>query len=362
MRFQSRTFQTLALIAVIALAGCGGGGDGGPPPAPPASAEWVGHWSHVAIDASGLDHSQVKPGEDRIFGHQLGPGRASRAMAIVHVAIFEAVNAITGRYESYTGLPPAPAGTSMRAAIAQAAHDSLLAMYPSHVANCTKSLEDELALVEDSEEQKQAGIDIGRRAALSILEMRADDGSDHPEPRIGVDYFPEPGPGIWQQDPISKHPLALGGRWSEVRPFVMESASQFRLPPPPALDSAEYAAAFEEVTRLGGDGITTPTERTPDETSAGIYWAYDGLPSLCAPPRLYNQIAVQLAEEQGLDIVETARLLALMNVAMADSGIAAWETKYYYKFARPITAIRAAADDGNPETAGDTSFVPLGSR
>lgn len=362
MRARSKFLLSPALVALLAAAGCGGGGSGGggPAPVPPASAEWIAHWNHVSIDTSGLDHAPVRDGEDRVFGHQLGPGRASRAMAIVHVAVFEAVNAIAGRYESYTGLPQAAADTSMKAAIAQAAHDSLVALYPSHAALFAAQLADDLSNVEDGEEQKAAGIDLGRRAAQSILELRANDGSDHPEPRVNVDYIPEDGALVWRQDPISKHPLALGARWMEVRPFVIASADQFRIPPPPAPESAEYAAAFAELIHLGGDGDTTPTERTADETSAGIYWAYDGLPSLCAPPRLYNQIALQLGQEQGLDLVDLSRLLALVNVAMADAGIAAWESKYYYKTARPITAIRLADDDGNPETVADPSYTPLG--
>lgn len=362
MRSGSRSILTTALVGLLAFAGCGGGGgaDGGLPPVPPASAEWIAHWNHISIDTSGLDHAPVAAGEDRVYGHQIGPGRASRAMAIVHVAVFEAVNAITGRYVSYTGLPQAPADTSMKAAIGQAAHDALVALYPSHAASFAAQLAEDLANVEDPEAQKQAGIDLGRRAALSILELRSDDGSDHEEPRFGIDYFPEDRPGVWQQDPISGDPRALGARWAEVRPFVLTSADQFRLPPPPALESPEYAAAYAEVVRLGGDGISTPTERTADETAAGIFWAYDGLPSLCAPPRLYNQIALQLAEEQGLDLVDMARLLALVNVAMADAGIASWESKYFYQVARPVTAVRDGDDDGNAETVGDADFTPLG--
>ena len=349
------------LIGLVALAGCGGGGGGGgTPPAPPASVEWVKHWNHVAIDASGLDHTPLKAGEDRVFGHQLGPGRSSRAIAIVQIAVFEALNAISGRYESYTGLPPAAADTSIKAAIAQAAHDTLVELFPSQASSFDAQLADDLAKVEDGDAQKASGVDLGQRAERSILELRANDGSDHPEPRVGVDYFPEDKPGEWSPDPISKGQVALGARWGQVRPFVLASGDQFRIPPPPALDSAEYATAYEELIRLGGDGITTPTERTDDETSIGIYWAYDGTPSLCAPPRLYNQIVDQLAEEQNLDIVDMARLLALVNVAMADAGIAAWESKYYYKFWRPVTAIRAGDDDGNAETVGDASYSPLG--
>ena len=119
------------------------------------------------------------------------------------------------------------------------------------------------------------------------------------------------------------------------------------------MDSAEYAAAFDEVKRLGGDGVTTPTERTAEQTQIGIFWAYDGTPSLCAPPRLYNQIAMTIADQMGTDVVELARLLALVNVAMADAGIAIWESKYYYQFWRPVTGIREADAGTGPTGAGD---------
>jgi hypothetical protein len=241
-------------------------------------------------------------GETRVFGHHLGPGRASRAMAIVHIAVFDAINAIVGGHQSYTGIAAAPRDASVKAAIGQAARDTLVALYPSMASAFDDKLTAFMEAVEDGPSE-EAGLDAGRRAAAAILELRADDGSDHLEPLVGEGYVPEDGPGFWRQDPISELPVALGAHWSVVRPFVLESASQFRLPPPPALGSAEYAAAFEEVKRLGGDGVTTPTERTDDQTLIGIYWAYDGTPSLCAPPRLYNQIAVQIAAEQGTDVV-----------------------------------------------------------
>jgi hypothetical protein len=114
--------------------------------------------------------------------------------------------------------------------------------------------------------------------------------------------------------------------------------------------------------------VTTPTERTPDQTHAGLFWAYDGLPSLCAPPRLYNQITVHIADQIGTDGIELARLLALVNVAMADAGMAIWESKYFYDFWRPITGIRESdpgtgptgAGDGNAATVGDPTWTPLG--
>ena len=333
----------------------------------PGTLGWVRHWNHLAIDASGLDHTPVAPGETRQYGEQLGPGRSARAMAIVHVAMFEAVNAITGRYESYTGLPDAEPGTSMRAAIAQAAHDTLCEMFPSQTPLIDRQLADDLDNIGPGQ-AKRRGVELGRRAAASIMAMRQNDGSDYDEPLLGVGFFPSDQPGFWRQDPVSLLPVALGAFWGQVTPFVLASGDQFRVPPPPALGSAEYARAFAEVKRVGGDGVTTPTERTAEQTTAGIYWAYDGTPSLCAPPRLYNQIAVQIAEQMHADTSELARLLALVNVAMADAGVAIWESKYHYQFWRPVTGIREAdagsgptgAGDGNPDTAGDASFTPLG--
>jgi membrane-associated phospholipid phosphatase len=136
------------------------------------------------------------------------------------------------------------------------------------------------------------------------------------------------------------------------------------------MTSPEYAAAFNEVKLLGGDGVVTPTIRTPAQTETGIYWAYDGTPSLCAPPRLYNQITMKIAKQKGTtnNPLELARLLALVNVSMADAGIAVWESKFFYQLWRPVTGIResdlatgpSGTGDGNPVTTGDPTFRPLG--
>ena len=333
----------------------------------PGARSWVHHWNSIAIDASGLDHTPVAPGEQRVFGENLGPGRSSRAMAIVHIAIFDAVNAIAGGFQSYTGLTPARDGTSMRAAIAQAAHDTLAALYPSQRVSFDDQLEEDIGRIPDRTARAR-GIALGQEAAAAILVQRTGDGSQRPEPRIGVDFFTGTEPGQWRQDPISQMPLALGAYWGQVIPFVLTSGAQFRVPPPPALGSAPYAVAYDEAKRVGGDGIVTPTERTGEQTDIGIYWAYDGTPTLCAPPRLYNQIAVHIADQRGSDLVALARLLALVNVAMADAGIAIWESKYHYDFWRPITGIRESdpgtgptgKGDGNDATLGDPSFTPLG--
>jgi len=134
------------------------------------------------------------------------------------------------------------------------------------------------------------------------------------------------------------------------------------------MNSALYTMAYQEAKRLGGDGIITPTARTPEQTLIGTYWAYDGTPSLCAPPRLYNQVVVQLAGQMGSNDVQLARLLALANTAMADAAIAVWDSKFYYNFWRPVTGIREAdpgtgptgMGDGNRFTLCDPTFTPLG--
>jgi hypothetical protein len=335
---------------------------------PGAGVDSVRDWNEIAINASGLDHTPVASGENRVFGEQLGPGRSSRAMAIVHIAIFDAVNSITGGYRSYTDLHSAPDDTSMKAAIAQAAHDTLVALFPSQRPRLDELLVEDLSQIRGGR-AKANGIHLGRRAAAKILALRVNDSSQHPEPRVGIDFITSNEPGKWRQDPISEIPLALGAHWGEVKPFVLKSADQFRVPPPPGLGSRRYAAAFEEVKRLGGcgndpadciGGSPTATHRTAEQTEIGIYWGYDGTPSLCAPPRLYNQIVVHIADQMGSNAVELARLLALVNVAMADAGTAIWESKYFYEYWRPVTGIREAAGDGNPATAGDETFMPLG--
>ena len=363
-----RAVPALLLVCFATLQACGGGGgSSGSGSGTEGSTALVHHWNGVAIDASGLDHTPVTAGEDRVFGEQLGPARASRAMAIVHIAIFEAVNAVDGSYQSYVGLGRAPQGTSMPAAIAQAAHDTLAALFPSQAPTFDDQLATDLAAIKDGQ-GKSDGIDLGEQAAAAILTMRADDGSNRAEPVLGTDFITSDEPGMWRQDPISKGPKALGAYWGEVAPFVMQSATQFRVPPPPAIDSPEYAAAFDEVKSYGGDGVLTPTVRTDEQTHIGLFWAYDGTPSLCAPPRLYNQIIVHIAEQEHLNAVRMARLLALANTAMADAGIAVWESKYFYQYWRPVTGIREAdagtgptgKGDGNAATVGDPTFTPLG--
>ncbi|PPD17523.1 MAG: hypothetical protein CTY24_14735, partial [Methylobacter sp.] len=326
-------------------------------------ANYLRNWNRIALDATGLDHSPVAPGDTRVFGEQLGPTRSSRAMGIIHVAMFDALNAIDNKFESYTGLEPVKKATSRRAAIAQAAYETLVALFPSQKATFDQQLWLDLDQLPNNK-QKARGIELGKKAAAAILALRANDGSEVSEQRLiteGGTFVPNPNPGFWRQDPISRVPVALGVAWGSVKPFVMTSGSQFRLPPPPALNSPEYTAAYNEVKQLGGDGTTTPTIRTQDQTEAGIYWAYDGVPSLCAPPRLYNQIAIKIANiKHTNNALKLARLLALVNLSMADAGIASWDSKWFYQYWRPVGGIREGDTDNNPNTVQDATYSPLG--
>lgn len=316
-------------------------------------------WHEVAMECTGIDHTPVPAGDPRIFGEQLGPGRASRAMAIVHIAMFDAMNALERRFRGYTDFdaPRRLSMASMESAVTQAAHDTLVALFPSQRADLDEALEQDLSVMRDVSARAR-GVELGQRAAAAILALREGDGSAHPEPRIGVDYIPSTEPGKWRPDPVSQIPIALGAKWATVKPFVMRSATQFRVPAFPAFDSAAFAAAFDEVKRLGGDGATTPTSRSEEQTQIGIYWAYDGVPALCAPPRLYNQITMRIATQQRTGVLDLARLLAYINIAMADAGIGIWDSKYFHNVARPVTAIREAASNGR--LIGDPKFMPLG--
>src|SRR2546425_585052 len=171
--------------------------------APKKGLDSVHRWNQIAINATGLDHTPVSPGETRVFGEQLGPGRSSRAMAIVHIAMFDAINAITGNCRTYSGIHPDP-GASMDCAIVQAAHDTLSALFPSQASKFDTLLNTDLSSIPPGQGNTKAkGIALGRIAANAILSLRANDGSQIPEPHYGIDFIPSLLPGMWRQDPIS---------------------------------------------------------------------------------------------------------------------------------------------------------------
>jgi hypothetical protein len=326
-------------------------------------------WNNATVKAVQFDYVPPAPGENRAYLEQPGPTYGSRAMAIVQLAVFDAINSIAGRYPSYAGVPRAPGDSSPDAAVAQAAHDTLVALWPAQKARFDGWLASDLGGI-PAGRAKWNGIAVGRQAAAAILALRADDNSAHTNRTVGVDYFPSNEPGKWRPDPVSMSTAAVGVTWGQVRPFGVPSVDKFGVPPVPSLTSDEYTRAFNQVKRLGGDGRITPTVRTPEQTWIGMFWSYDGSPWVGTPPCMYNQILQRIAAGRTRDPVELARLFALANVAMADAGIAAWKDKWRYDFWRPTTGIREAdpgsgptgKGDGNPDTHGDPHWTPLGAQ
>src|SRR3984893_10786519 len=319
-----------------------------PPRIPASTLDRYLMWNEIALDTTAIDHTPVDPasGEDpRRFGEQLGPPRSARAMAIIHIAMFDAENAITKKFVSYSGIPAVQGNVnvSLGRAIAQAAHAPLVALYPFQADRLDAIFDEDIVRIPGTRASIDAGAALGTQAANAILALRQDDGSVLPEPRWFSatppgDYYPivypHDQPGIGQVDPISNLGVALGGNWPKVKPFVMTSADQFRAPPPPppSLKDEAYKQAFKEVVRVGGvPAHGTNTSRTEFQTFVGVFWGYDATPGLCAPPRLYNMVARTVALRQNVrGVPEIARLLALVNVAMADAAIASWDSKYFY--------------------------------
>jgi hypothetical protein len=286
---------------------------------------------------------------DAIRAGKTNPPLAARNLAMIQLAVYDAVNSIDPRYQPYGGIQVrAPGGASMVAAVAGAADEVLNALYPKQTAAFDATLAESLATVPDGVARIR-GERLGRRVGDAILALRANDGSDK--------FVAAPTatrPGMWSRTPPAFGP-PVGLNFAFVTPFAMTSPSQFRPGPPPALNSAEYTAAYDEVKSVGGTDSTT---RTPDQTAFARFWS--DLPGLTfTPPGHWNQIAEDAAMSRRLTLPAEARLFALLDIALADAGISCWETKDFYDFWRPVTAIRAGDSDGNPLTVGDPSWTPL---
>lgn len=275
------------------------------------------------------------------------PPVASRALAMLHASIYDAVNGIDRRSESYIVASRVPASASKEAAASAAAHLVLAALFPASQASFDDLYVELLSSISNGP-QKSRGISWGESVAQEILALRANDGSsDVVSPPSGT------GPGAWQPTPPAFAPYLLP-QWGLVAPFAMAMSSQFRPLGPPALSSAQYAAEYNEVKALGA---VTGSTRTTDQTEIALFWA-DGA-GTATPPGHWNSIAQSVAAAQGNTLEDNARLFALLNVAMADAAICAWDAKYFYHFWRPVTAIRNGDTDGNPDTIKDSTWSSL---
>jgi hypothetical protein len=314
----------------------------------------VYYWNQVAIEATRIDHGADAP------QLQFGPTRASRALAMVSGAVFDAVNSIDRSYTPYLVSVDAPPDASLEAAAAFAAHDTLVALYPYQQDSFDVALARSLVGIPDVPAAEGAA--VGQYVAQSMLDARANDGSD-----ATMDYQYGQYPGQWRADPLNPDTPPLGPLWGYVTPFVVPNAQGFWPPAPPAITSIQYAAAYQEVKSIGA---LFSTARTQQETNIGVFWGYDAQPGLCAPVRLYNQIAEVLSVQMHNTEVQNARFFALINLAMADAAISVWGAKFSYDFWRPITAIRendpgtgpTGLGSGNPYLVdqGDPDWQPFG--
>ncbi len=274
------------------------------------------------------------------------PPVAARAFAMVHIAMFDAVNSFDRRYHSYTFNLPAPRQASPQAAAAVAAHRVLREIFPNQRSSFDALLEESLEGIPWRAALLGGG--VGRLAAEKIIRERRNDGSTRT-----VEYTSGSEPGDWQPTPPAFAP-ALLPQWPYVKPFAMRRGRSFRPIPPPAIDSLEYAIAYEEV-RLLGD--VDSAVRTEDQTEIAWFWA-DGA-GTATPPGHWNRIAQDLALERDLNLLDSARLFALLNIAEADAAICAWDAKYYFDYWRPVTAIWYADTDDNPHTSPDLTWSSL---
>jgi hypothetical protein len=270
---------------------------------------------------------------------QVRPVNHSRGTAMLHVAMFEAVNAIEGRYLPYKLNLTADRTASKEAAAASAGHDILLALYPDQQSTLDATLATMLAAVADGE-PKAKGIELGKKAAADLIALRAKDGIDAQE-----SYRPHTTPGVYVPTVIPLFSTAAA-----VTPWVMTSGSQFRPAPPPALTSETWTADLNEIRELGR---IDSTKRTAEQTTIGRFWFVTG-------PRSYNPIVRQVAIAKDMDIVDCARLFALTSMAGNDAYIAVFDAKYTYNLWRPLTAIRNADQTNNSATPRDGSWLPLG--
>jgi hypothetical protein len=347
----TRRLIMLAVIAMLVAIGAAiatvGVGRAPAARSAPLAATPVVDWSNEARRAI------VPPGPGGIFGSEnygnKFPGEAAVYMGIVHVAIYDAAVAIEGGYRPYAIRLTAPRNTSPAAAIATAAHHVLVGLQPAlGLTPAQQGILDGdyaayLAAIPDSA-AKTNGIAVGEQVAAAVLKLRANDGREK-NPQLSDLNPPPPGPGVW--DPGSSP--ALGLRLPGMRPLALKSASQFRPDGPNPLTSQEYAKDFAQVKKLGR---VDSTARTPEPTTEALFWTDHDT-------RQWNDGLLRLAATRKLDLVQTARMLAMAHVAGADAIIACFDAKYHYWSWRPYQAIAHADEDGNPATTADPTWQPL---
>jgi membrane-associated phospholipid phosphatase len=365
-------------------------------------------WHTLALNVTAVDHtSELDQNGRQIHLEQYGPHRAAYALARVHLAMFEVANAysVKKRYKSWlnklapNAVQPPPADSIESAAIIEAAYISLLKLYPNMGPQLKAQRDRALGELSGDKTRVESGRAYGETVANALAKARTGDNADMKEVSWGNGFLPlKPAApdgtypaGQWQIDPVSGISVALGANWNKVRPFGLNSSDQFRsildTPPPPELKNDKYRDAYVDVFKTGGDErhyVKRVDTANKDQYFRAKFWAYDATAGLCAPARLYNQISDRVLEDYLKEIspssltadtvsaaAETARYYALINLAMADAAIAAWDGKYHFQYWRPVTGIRyeqaKAASSGNPDLehlklAHEPVWFPLGAQ
>jgi hypothetical protein len=304
----------LGLLALISLPG-------------PVRADVVTDWNQTTLQAA----VAVSPNQ-----------RQQRVAAMVHAAIHDAVNSVAPRYKVYA-VRVSPSGeASIEAAAVQAAYGVLIRLLPGQAALLDGARSASLSQIPDGP-VKEEGLAVGEAVAGRIVALRSTDGSD-----VDGTYVFGSGPGEYQRTPPTFGNPSLPA-FGFVKPFVLKRGDQFRAEGPPSLSSDEWAADFNETKRLGR---VDSTERTAEQTEIALCDAEGSLP-------MWNRVARNVSAQKQTGLVENARLFALLNLAMVDANIACWDSKYTYRFWRPVTAIPLADTDGNDATEADPAWTPL---
>jgi hypothetical protein len=334
VHFWFRSCLAMALVAMLLAASMGRplAGATALPAIGGGSDTMVLRWNLIAVQAIGA----------------APPFPATRAMATVQLAVFEAVNAITHRYQPYLGTVGAPEGASSDASVVTSAHDTLLWLFPAQQNFLDSARDASLAAIRDGK-AKDDGIAVGRAAAMAMIANRTNDGSQTPMFYTPITTVPYE----WQATPGCANAPANGRglffHWQFVKPFGVESATQFRAEAPPNIAGGKYAKDLNEIAAVGS---TDSTLRTSHEADVARFYAVQ------PPHRGWNLVARQLASLRSDEITRTARTLAILNMSLADGHITVFETKYHYRGWRPETAIHRADEDGNDKTAADRGWRP----
>jgi PAP2 superfamily protein len=291
----------------------------------PAAADVISDWNAKA-EAIAVEKRMLPPPN-------------ARGMAILHVAMFEAVNAIERKYSPYRLDVSADPAASKHAAAAGAAHAVLVALHPDREKALDAALVESLQPIADTA-SKIAGVALGKKAAAEILAWRANDGANAPE-----SYRPYTTAGVYVPTVIP-----VSSTYGRVTPWAMSSGSQFRPAPPPALTSETWT---RDINEMRDYGARASSKRSAEQTEIGRFWFVTG-------PQAWNPIVRQLAAAKKLDMLDNARLFALVAIATDDALIAVFDAKYHYNFWRPITAIRNGDLSGNSATPRDAGWLPLG--